>query len=101
MRASDGEYLATLEDILDLYAQPQDPDAPRRCIDERPCQFLNDVIAPVAPTPGRVAKQDYEYERNGTACVVLGSNWATAQRYTHVVPHQTKVDYAHVVAGSD
>ena len=100
MRASDGEYLAKLEDILDLYAQPSNPDAPRLCIDERPCQLLNDVIAPVPLKPGKVAKQDYEYERNGTACVVLAYNLETAQRYTHVVSHRTKVDYAHFVAAA-
>lgn len=98
MRAIDGEYLAKLEDILDLYAQPSDPDAPRICLDERPCQLLNDVIAPLPPKPGKVAKQDYEYERNGTACVLLAYNLDTGQRYTDVRPQRTKVDYARFVA---
>src|SRR3712207_765442 len=77
LRTIDGEYLAKLEDILDLYAQPSDPTAPRICLDERPCQLLNDIIAPLPAKPGKVAKQDYEYERNGTACVLLAYNLET------------------------
>ena len=89
-----------MEDVLDLYAQPSNPDAPRICIDERPCQLLGDVIAPLPPKPGKVAKQDYEYERNGTACVLLAYNLETGQRYTQVLPRRTKVDYARFVAAA-
>ena len=96
----DGEYLAKLEAILDLYAQPSDLDAPRICLDERPCQLLDDVIAPLPPKPGKVAKQDYEYARNGTACVLLAYNIETGQRYTDVLPQRTKVDYACFVAAA-
>ncbi len=83
-----------------MYAQPNNPDAPRICIDERPCQLLDDVIAPLPPKPGKVAKQDYEYDRKGTACVVLAYNMETGQRYTQVLPQRTKVDYAHFVAAA-
>lgn len=94
----DGEYLAKLEDILELYAHPSDPSRPRLCIDERPCQLLQEVIAPLPVKPGKAAKQDYEYERNGTACVLLAYNLETGQRYTQVLPRRTKVDYARFVA---
>jgi hypothetical protein len=89
-----------MEVILDLVAQPSDPHAPRICLDERPCQLLNDVIAPLPPKPGKVAKQDYEYERNGTACVLLAYNVETGQRYTQVLPQRTTVDYARFVAAA-
>ncbi len=89
-----------MEDILELYAQPSDPDAPRICLDERPCQLLNEVLAPLPPQPGKVAKQDYAYERNGTACVLLAYNLETGQRYTDVLPQRTKVDYARFVAAA-
>jgi hypothetical protein len=98
--AIDGEYLAKLEDILDLYAQPSDPSQPRLCLDERPCQLLGDVLAPVPMKPGKAAKQDYEYERKGTACVLLAYNLETGQRYTQVRPQRTKADYAHFVAAA-
>ncbi len=89
-----------MEDVLDLYAQPPDPDAPRLCLDERPCQLLDDVIAPLPVKPGQAAKQDYEYERNGTACVLLAYNLETGQRYTHVLRQRRKVDYAPFVAAA-
>lgn len=100
MGAIDSEYLAKLEDILDLYAQPSDPRQPRLCLDERPCQLLGDVLAPVPVKPGKAAKQDYEYARNGTACVLLAYNVETGQRYTQVLPRRTKADYARFVAAA-
>ena len=89
-----------MEDILDLYAQPSTPDTPRLCIDERPCQLLKHVLAPLPPKPGKVAKQDYAYERNGTACVLLAYKLETGQRYTAVLRQRTKVDYARFVAAA-
>jgi hypothetical protein len=82
--------------MLDLYAQPSTPHAVRSCIDERPCQVLDDVIAPVPPKPGKVAKQDYEDDRKGTAGVLLASKRERGQRSTQLLPQRTKGDYAHV-----
>ena len=100
MGAIDGEYLAKFEHILDRYAQPSDPRRPRSGIDARPCQLLGDVIAPVPVQPGKAAKQDYEYERTGTACVLLAYNLQTGQRYPPVLPRRTKADYARCVAAA-
>ncbi len=52
------------------------------------------------PKPGKVAKQDYEYKRKGTACVLLAYNLESGQRYTQVLPQRTKVDYARFVAAA-
>lgn len=89
-----------MEDILDLYAQPSNPAQPRLCIDERPCQLLDDVLAPLPPKPGKVAKQDYEYKRKGTACVLLAYNLESGQRSTQVLPQRTKVEYARFVTAA-
>ncbi len=94
MRALDGESLAKLEDILELYAQPSAPDAPRICRAERPCQLLNEVLAPLPPKPGTGAKQDDADARNGTAGVLLAYNLDTGQRDTDGWPPRTKVDSA-------
>ncbi len=58
------------------------------------------MIAPLPLQPGKVTKQDYEFERNGTACVLLAYNIETGQRYTDVLPQRTKVDYARFVAAA-
>ena len=63
-----------MEAVLDFYAQPADPQKPRLCFDERPCQLVSDVLAPLPVQPGKVAKEDNEdneYVRNGTAVVLL------------------------------
>ena len=89
-----------MEDVLDLYSQPSDPQRPRICIDERPCQLLDDVVAPLPAKPGQSAKQDGEYARKGTACVFLAYNLETGQRYTEVHRRRTKEDYAAFVASA-
>jgi hypothetical protein len=66
-----GEYLWHMEDILDQYARPYDPQHPLLCYDERPCQLLGDVLVPLPMEPGQPQRVDYEYERQGTCCVLL------------------------------
>jgi hypothetical protein len=83
-----------MEAVLDFYAQPVDPQVPRLCFDERPCQLLNEVIAPLPMKPGKVLREDHEYQRQGTAVVLLAYNLDTGQRYVDVRKRRTKRDYA-------
>src|SRR5918997_803648 len=62
----DGEYVARMEDVLDLYAEPPDPARPVVCLDESPLQLIGQVREPIPAAPGQVARVDYEYRRNGT-----------------------------------
>ena len=59
-----------MEDVLSLYAQASQPGLARICFDERPCQLLADVVEPLPSQPGKPAKQDYEYRRQGTAVIL-------------------------------
>jgi hypothetical protein len=63
----DAEFVATMEDVLDLYAQPYDPDAPLVCFDEKPLVVHAEVREPLEVQPGTPQRSDYEYERLGTA----------------------------------
>ena len=83
-----------MEDILDLYEQPYDPKRPLICFDERPCQLINDVVAPIPMKPGNPKKVDYEYGRNGTCCIFMAIEPLAGKRITSVNEHRTKVDYA-------
>lgn len=83
-----------MEAVLDFYAQPTDPQNPRLCFDERPCQLLADVLAPLPVQPGKVAKEDSEYARKGTAVVLLAYDLDSDQRYVQVRQRRTKQDYA-------
>lgn len=83
-----------MEDILDQYARPYDPLCPLICYDERPCQLLGDVLVPLPMKPGQPLRYDYEYERNGTCCVLLAFEPHTGFRYVQVRERRTAVDYA-------
>lgn len=88
-----GQYLAKMEGLLDFYAQPADPHKPRLCFDERPCQLLADVIAPLPTQPNQPRREDNEYKRNGTAMVLLAYDLDSGQRYVQVRKRRTKRDY--------
>src|SRR5947209_14278252 len=63
----DGEYVARMEDVLDLYPEPPDPKRPIVCFDESPTQLIGEVRQPIPAKPGQLERYDCEYKRNGTA----------------------------------
>ncbi len=83
-----------MEDVLDLYERPYDSRHPVICFDERPCQLLGDLIAPLPMKPGRVRKEDYHYKREGTCCILIAFEPLTGRRIIQVRSHRTKRDYA-------
>ena len=62
----DGEYVARMEDVLDLYAEAPDPKRPVVCFDESPTQLIGEVRQPIPAAPGQLERYDCEYRRNGT-----------------------------------
>jgi transposase len=62
----DGNYVARMEDVLDLYAEPPDPQRPVVCFDESPMQLIAETRQPIPAAPGQLERHDYEYRRNGT-----------------------------------
>lgn len=83
-----------MEDVLSVYNRPVDPKRARLCFDERPCQLLEDVVVGLPPKPGKVAKEDNEYLRKGTAVVLLAYDYDRGIRYTQTRKRRTKADYA-------
>jgi hypothetical protein len=79
-----GEYLYKLEDVPGVYEQPEQKQVVRLCFDERPCQLLDEVLAPLPLKPGKPLRQDYEYERQGTACVLRTYDLDKGTRYVQV-----------------
>ncbi|MHA6824576.1 IS630 family transposase, partial [Ralstonia pseudosolanacearum] len=63
----DAEYVARMEDVLDLYAETPDPQRPVVCFDESPTQLIGEVRQPIPAEPGKPSRYDCEYKRNGTA----------------------------------
>jgi transposase len=84
-----------MEDVLDLYAEPLDPQRPQVCFDERPVQLLGDVHVPMPAQPGQKRRIDYEYERHGTANLFVMCQPLAGWREVKVTPTRKKVDFAH------
>ena len=65
------DFLWQMETLLHLYQLPYDPMYPVVCFDERPCQLIDDSIAPIPMEPGKPRRQDYHYKRNGVASLFI------------------------------
>jgi hypothetical protein len=70
----DGEFVARMEDVLDLYAEEPDPRRPVVCFDESPTQLIGEVRQPIKAEPGQLERYDCEYKRNGTTNLNGGSH---------------------------
>jgi hypothetical protein len=83
-----------MEDVLDLYAEPHDPDRPVVCFDECSKELHGHVADPVLPAPGRPAKEDYEYTRQGTANLFVIVEPLAGARQVTVTARRTIADFA-------
>jgi transposase len=84
-----------MEDILEVYTRPYDERFPQVCLDEKSKQLVAEVREPLLACPGRNARQDYEYERNGTANLFIVSEPLAGWRHISVTERRTKLDWAH------
>jgi transposase len=83
-----------MEDVLDVYQRPVDPKRPLVCLDEKPVQLLADIKPPLGPRPGRPARQDYEYKREGTGNLFVAFEPLTNWRKFEVTRQRTRQDFA-------
>ena len=90
----DAEFVANMEDILDVYQQPYDPKYPLWCMDEKPYQILGEAREPLPMRPGDVTKIDSEYVRNGTVSIFCFIQPHTGRLLHSVEPTRTAVDWA-------
>jgi transposase len=90
-----GEYVARMEDVLDLYAEAPDPARPVVCFDETPVQLIGEARQPIPAAPGQLERYDYEYRRNGTANLFVFVDVNRPWRKVKVTQRRTARDYAH------
>jgi transposase len=90
----DGTYVARMEDVLDLYAEPADPKRPVVCFDETPTQLIGEVRLPIPARPGQPERYDYEYRRNGTANLFMFLDAHKSWRHVKVTEQRTAQDFA-------
>jgi transposase len=90
----DGAYVARMEDVLDLYAEPPDPKYPVVCLDESPVQLIGEVREPIAAAPGQIERVDYEDRRCGTVNLFVAVDPHRPWRKVSVTQKRTAQDYA-------
>ena len=91
------DFACAMEDTLEVYQRPYDPQRPQVCLDEASKQLIGHVQAPLPPAPGQPARQDYEYQREGTLNLFMLSEPLAGRRHVHVTDRRTAVDFARVV----
>ena len=89
---ADAEFIASMEEILDTYEEPYDPNHPLLC--EQPVQLHKEIRKPIAGTKNHARRIDYEYERCGTACVFMFTEPLSGWRQATARPQRTKSSWA-------
>lgn len=90
----DADFVANMEDILDVYQRPYDPKYPLWCMDEKPYQILGESREPMPMRPGDVKKVDSEYVRNGTVSIFCFIQPHKGRIVHSVEETRTAVDWA-------
>jgi hypothetical protein len=86
-----------MEDVLDVYQRPHDPERPLVCVDETSKQLIAETRVPISAKPGRAVRYDYEYRRNGTANLFMMFAPLEGWRHVKVTDRHTALDYAQVL----
>lgn len=91
---SDAEFVANMEQVLETYEKPYDPQCPVLCMDEQPVQLLKETRTPIPATAKHGKRVDYEYERAGTANIFMFTEPLAGWREVAVRQTKTKLDWA-------
>lgn len=92
----DDEYIAKMEDVLELYERPHNPQEPVICVDEKPITLHADLRPASLALPGREARRDNEYERRGTANVFCAVEPKAGRHFTFPTPDRSGFEFAQV-----
>jgi len=90
-------FVAAMEDILEVYQRPRDPEKPLVCLDETSKQLIIETRKPTQAEPGKPEREDYEYERNGVANLFMLFAPLEGWRHVKVTDRHAAVDYAHAL----
>jgi len=92
---ANAEFVCQMEEVLDLYKLPYDPDYPVVCFDESSKQLVSETKKPLPPESGQPERYDYEYKREGVCNLFMCFEPLAGWRHVEVTNHRTQVDYAH------
>jgi hypothetical protein len=88
------DFVAHMEDVLEVYQRPYDPKRPVVCLDETSKQLIGEVRPPLLPRPGEIERYDGEYVRNGTANIFMAFEPLAGWRAARVTEHRCRRDWA-------
>jgi DDE superfamily endonuclease len=94
---ANAEFVCAMEDVLEVYTRPYDPQRPQVCLDETSKQLVAETREPIPTAPGQPERIDYEYERQGTANLFMVFEPLAGQRRVKVTARRTAVDFAHLI----
>jgi hypothetical protein len=86
-----------MEDVLEVYKLPYDPQRPVICMDEMPKQLLAQTREPLPPEPGQPLREDYEYQRNGVADLFMLFEPLQGKRFVQVTAKRRRLEWATVM----
>jgi hypothetical protein len=92
-----GEFVASMEQVLDVYRRPYDAQRPVVWMDESPRQLIRGARTPLPAAPGRVARDDYEDERCGVVSVFLAVEPLRGRRTVRVRERRTRNDWSYLL----
>ena len=90
-------FVAAMEDVIEVYHRPHDPDRPVVCVDETSKQLIIETRMPIPAKPGQPRRTDYEYKRNGTANLFMMFAPLEGWRHVKVTDRRTALDYAQML----
>jgi hypothetical protein len=91
------EFVAAMEAVLEVYAEPYDPRRPKVNFEETSKQLIQETRVPLPAQPGQPQRYDYEYERNGTRNLFLFVEPQSGWRHVQVTEHRTARDCAYAM----
>lgn len=92
---ANADFVAAMENVLDVYRRPYNTSFPVVCMDETPRQLIRETRVPLPARPGEPERHDYEYERCGVCNVFMACEPLAGKRMTKVTERKTKTDWAH------
>src|SRR5438309_3692812 len=92
----DDQYSAKMEDVLEVYERPYNPQEPVICVDEKPITLHADLRPASPAVPGREARRDNEYERRGTANVFCAVEPKAGRHFTFPTPDRSAFEFTQV-----
>lgn len=91
---ANSSFVCAMEDVLTVYKREYNPDMPVVCMDETSKQLIKETRLAISAKPGKLARYDYEYERNGTQSLFMFYDPFGGKRFVSVTDRRTKIDWA-------